>query len=148
MPIQISQDILNTLQKKFPETNIQSIIDNLFFEILDTTFKNGSTTIKGVGKFHSFVTFSKRIGTNVVRFKFRPSTTLIKKIRQDPYLLKNLPIKSQEVFTKKNIKKLSDARIIKQKENNKKAMSESSKYGIKKQKEKEVYNHVVDVLNG
>ncbi len=144
--MQISQDILNTLQKKFPEANIRSIVDNLFFEILDTTFKDGSTTVKGVGKFHSFVTFSKRIGTNVVRFKFRPSTSLIKKIRQDPYLLKNLPIKSQEPFTENNIKKLSETSVIEQKKNNEKAMTRSSKLGIKKQKEKEVYNRVVDMF--
>ncbi len=146
MTMQISQDILNTLQKKFPEANIRSIVDNLFFEILDTTFKDGSTTVKGVGKFHSFVTFSKRIGTNVVRFKFRPSTSLIKKIRQDPYLLKNLPIKSQEPFTENNIKKLSETSVIEQKKNNEKAMTRSSKLGIKKQKEKEVYNRVVDMF--
>jgi len=147
MPIQISQDIMKRLQKKFPETNVKSFIDNLFHELLDDTFKDGSTTIKGIGKFISFVTYSKRIGSNVVRFKFRPTLTLINKIRQDPYLLNTLPIQSQAIFDSGHAMKCHNSKSSKRKLDNETAIRESSKIGIKKEKEKEVYNHVIELLN-
>ena len=144
MVYRLPLDIEDELQKKYPDIHVKSFVDKIFKEILDKTFKDGACTIKGVGKFISFVTHSKRIGGKTVRFKFRPSQALTLSIRNDEYLLKNLPVHAQVPFTENNEKYCNENKD--QKYANAKAIDESAKHATKKLKEHKTYQEVLNIV--
>ena len=81
-----------------------------------------------------------------MRFKFKPSVTLTKKIIQDEYLLENLPLKSQAVFEKKNADKCNTKLAQKRKKANEKLVGKSSVVRKEKISEQKTYNHIVNML--
>lgn len=85
----LSEDIEIKLQKKYPDIHIKSIIDDIFREIIEKTIKDGSTVIKGFGKFVSYASYSGKLDTDVIRFKFKASNAFMGKIKKDEYLLNN-----------------------------------------------------------
>jgi hypothetical protein len=101
----IPQDIEDELQKKHPNVHIGLLIQDLISGIINKAFKDGACTIREFGSFVSFVTYSGKVNSNVVRFKFRLANSLREKIKDDEYLLENLPIKSQYEFTDKHQQK-------------------------------------------
>ena len=126
----LSEDIVLELKRKFPETPIESFIQHLFSSMLEKTLKDGSCHIREFGKFCSYQTKSSRLNSDVVRFKFKISSTLIKKINNDHYFKKVVPIKAQVPFTPEHEKACSDKREIYL--NNKEAENEAFKLGREK----------------
>lgn len=88
MAYKVPQEIVDRLQQKYPDVNVSFIIHDLFDDILRTTISKGSCTVKQFGRFLSFVTFSNKTKRDTLRFKFRTNQTLISKISNDPYLIK------------------------------------------------------------
>ncbi len=143
MRIKTSQKIQDEMQKKYPGVNAGLFIGDLFSKIIQTTLSNSSSTITGLGRFISFVTFSKRIGKNVIRFKFKPSTSLLNSIKDDEFLLENLPVKSATVFGKSNLEKCNTDESQEAKKHNKMAEQQTIKRGIK---DVNLYNHIIDMI--
>ncbi len=145
MSFKLPTSLENSLQEKYEDVHIKLLIENLFQSILEKTFEDGSCVIKGFGKFIAFKTYSKRIGSEVVRFKFRPAQALTKKIRKDIYLLENLSIQANIPFTEKNADKCKPTKIIKNA--NLEAISNASKLNIKKENEKSVEDFILNITN-
>ena len=133
-------DIEQELQKKYPNVHIPSFIQTLFNSIIEKTLTDGTCKMRDFGMFVSFVTTSPK--GPVVRFKFRPSVSFSNKIRQDDYLLENLPVKAKVPFTEKHQDKCNSE--IKQA--NIEAISIAQKIGHKKTKERVKTNAVFDLL--
>ena len=104
----ISEDVELELQKKYPNLDTKQFIHDLFELVLKKCFEGGSTTIREFGKFVCYKTFSNRVGREQVRFKFKPPQSLIKKIKNDSYILESLPIIESVPFTKKHSDICSD----------------------------------------
>jgi hypothetical protein len=110
--IHIPEDLEIELQKKFQDVHIKTVIQHVFQSIFDKTLKDGSCNIREFGKFVAFQTKSSKIGRNVVRFKFRLSSSLEKKIKTDDYLLNNIPVKSTAAFNEEHEEKCKNKRDI------------------------------------
>ena len=74
----LPKDIELELQRKFPDTHVTSIVNDIFQMMIDKIFNDGYCLIRRFGKFYAFNTFSSRKGKQVVRFKFKPSSTLLR----------------------------------------------------------------------
>jgi len=144
MPIKIPEDVEQNLKRKYPEIDIKTFINSLFQEILDKVFRDGACPISGLGKFIAFVTYSSRINSNVVRFKFRPAAPLIKRIKRDQYLLEKLPVKANVPFTEQHEEKCKDKREIKN--INLEAQIQINKVVRERTKENLVYNRILDIV--
>lgn len=140
----IPEDLEQELQKKYPKEHIGSIIQSLFHGIIEKTLKDGSCHIRELGKFTSFVTYSGRSFSKVVRFKFKTSMALTQKIKTDQYLIENLPVKAQVSFTEKHQSKCN----TELKESNTKAAIEASQLGRMRTLEKINNQIVLDIANG
>ena len=95
----IPPDIENILRKKYPNIDITQVIHDVFDTILEKTFDHGSCTIRSLGKFICFKTFSTRMGRDQVRFKFKASTTFVNKIKNDSFLVDKLACVKNHNFT-------------------------------------------------
>ena len=102
MAYKLPADIESELQKRFPEVHVPSIVDAIFQSIISKITRHSSCTVREFGKFTAFVTHSEKLSKDTVRFKFKISSALNKKIKSDQYLLENLPVKAQNVFDEKN----------------------------------------------
>ena len=87
--IRIPKDVQNKILKKYPNLNIdlKDLVNDLFHEIQQKVFIDGSCTIPGFGSFYCYKTYSKKLSRDVVRFKFSISKALNQSIRIDKYLL-------------------------------------------------------------
>lgn len=108
----IPEDIIKQLEKKFPEIDVVSLVDEVLRQILEKTLRDGSCQIREFGCFYAYVTRSGKINKDVIRFKFGIARSLEKKIKYDPYYLKITPIKIKKYFDEskdieKNIRKLN-----------------------------------------
>lgn len=139
----LTDDLMDDLTKKYPDVNIRKIVQDIFDGILEKTLKDGSCRVNEFGKFDSFKTFSTKLGAPVIRFKFKISPMLEKKIKFDPYLLNNAPVKAKVPFTEEHLEKCNQE--IKQ--SNVQADMEASRHGIQRTKEKEMAQIVQDILN-
>ena len=145
MSFEIPDEIIQKLQKEYPEAPVNLILQNFFQEMLNLIFKDGRCLIKRFGNFISFVTYSNRIGKKVIRFKFRPSATLMSKIRDDEYLLENLPVKSQAIFNEQNEEKCKKFKDIKKE--NEKIMNGGRRISQQHTENRQVYDMVRDIVN-
>ncbi len=98
----LPEDVELDLQKKYQDVKVREFVNSLFQAIINKATQDGSCSIREFGKFIAFVTDSSRIGKHVLRFKFKVTPALNDKIKNDEYLIKNLPIKAKNPFTKKN----------------------------------------------
>lgn len=105
---ELPKDIEYNLKKKYPDLNISIIFNDIIDEVLRKTFTDGACTIRKLGKFLAYQTYSTRLGKNTCKFKFMTSSTFNKKISNDQYLLDNLPIKSKGKFDENNQEKCKD----------------------------------------
>ena len=138
----LTDDVMKDLLKKHPDVNIRRIVHDIFDCILEKTLKDGSSRINEFGKFESFKTFSTKLARNVIRFKFRISPVLEKKIKFDKYLLDNAPVKAKIAFTNEHLEKCNQQ----VKQSNVSAGSEASKLGNLRTKEREMHDIVMDIL--
>ena len=137
----LPEDIQIELQKKFPNVNIQILTHYIFQAILEKTFKDSSCSIREFGKFLAFRTRSSRTSQDVIRFKFKISNTFDKKIKQDQYLIDNMPVKAVNVFSNQHEKTVEDKKS--QHHANIAAQKEAEKLG----KTKTQSNLVINIMN-
>ena len=102
MAYKLPTDLESELQKRFPEVHIPTIVDAIFQSIIGKIIRHSNCTVREFGKFIAFVTHSEKLSKDTVRFKFKLSSALNKKLKSDQYLLDNLPVKAQNVFNEKN----------------------------------------------
>lgn len=141
----LSEDIVLNLKKKFPNADIENIIQYLFMEILQKTLNDGSSQIREFGKFISFATYSSKLQREVIRFKFKPSTALISKLNNDQYLLNNIPVKSKIPFNENHKQKCLDKK--ENKEINSQAQIEAERLGTKRTIKNVIQHDIKDLLD-
>jgi hypothetical protein len=139
----LTEDVMQELSIKHPDVNIRRIVHDVIDSILEKTLKDGCSKITEFGKFESYKTYSAKLAKEVIRFKFRISPVLEKKIRFDEYLINNAPVKAKVPFTKTHLEKCNQE----VKQSNVKAGVEASKLGNLRTKEKEMQQIVMDILN-
>ena len=139
----LTDDIMKDLIIKHPDVNIRRIVHDIFDAILEKTLKDGSSKINEFGKFESFKTVSTKLQREVIRFKFRISPVLEKKIKFDQYLLTNAPVKAKVPFTDENMEKCN----TEIKNLNVEAGIEASRVGNIRTKEKQMSQLVMEILN-
>jgi nucleoid DNA-binding protein len=108
----LPEDLELEIQKKYQNVHVRELVDHIFRLILNKTLNHGSCQIREFGRFISYKTKSTKTSTYVIRFKFRTSTTLDKKIKNDQYYLKNIPVKANVPFGIENEKKCENKKSI------------------------------------
>lgn len=141
----IPEDAEIELQRKFPNAPIQQIIQYLVHLLLYKTLTDGACTIRSFGKFVAFKTRSNRTGQDVIRFKFKPSITLINKLKMDQYTLNNIPVKAAVPFNENNEDKTKDKKS--QRKANIVASIEAQKLEKKKTSENVVLSIINDIIS-
>ena len=104
--IRLPKDVEKKLQKKYPKLNIKNFVRDLFTAVMQKSFDDGACTLREFGSFFCFKTFSSKDGKDVVRFKFRTARSLIRRLKEDKYLLKN--VKSGGKNTRFNEDRIDD----------------------------------------
>lgn len=140
----ISEDLEKELQNKYPGVHIPTIVHMIFQSILEKTFSDGACHIREFGKFVSYKTESVKTGGEAIRFKFKISSSLDKKIKKDPYLIQNIPVKAKCEFNEINEQKVSDKQHIKT--GNFQACHEASRLANKITKEKMIQMEVKNIF--
>jgi hypothetical protein len=110
----LPEDIEQQLQAKYgTHVHIPSLVHFLFQAILEKTIHDGACHIREFGKYIVFKTESSRHPGETVRFKFRISASLDKKLKTDQYLIQNIPVKAKVPFTEKHEIKVLDKKETK-----------------------------------
>ncbi|MCF8354352.1 MAG: hypothetical protein K9H48_07855 [Melioribacteraceae bacterium] len=104
MSFKVPKDIENSLKKKYPHVNIPEIVNDIFSMIVEKTFKHSSCSIRELGKFVAFQTYSGKLQKYTGRFKFQTANSLNSKIKKDNYLIENLPLKARNIYNEENEK--------------------------------------------
>lgn len=125
MGFRLPSDIEERMKMKYPNVNISVFFNDLMNEILQKTLSDSLCPIREFGKFLAYVTYSSKKEKNVVRFKFKPAFSLLNKIKNDEYLINNLPVQAKNNFTNYHEENCKDHR--EQRDINSKAVSEASK---------------------
>lgn len=140
----INSDIMINLKKKFPNVDVENVIQYLFMEILQKTIMDGSCHIREFGKFVAFGTYSQKLNKNVVRFKFRPSMAMVNKLNNDQFVLNNVPVKSKIPFNEQHEQNCQNKRHIK--DLNTQAEHEADKMGHQKTLQNTNVYEIIDLL--
>jgi nucleoid DNA-binding protein len=138
-------DLEADLQKKFQNAHIPTLVQYIFQAILEKSLKDGSCSIREFGKFITFRTRSNKIGQDVIRLKFKIANTLGNKLRIDPYLLDNIPVKAATVFTPEHEEKTRDKKL--QQKANITAQKEAEKLGKIKTKDHLATNEIISIMD-
>jgi len=138
-------DLEADLQKKFQNAHIPTLVQYIFQAILEKSLKDGSCSIREFGKFITFRTRSNKIGQDVIRLKFKIANTLGNKLRIDPYLLDNIPVKAATVFTPEHEEKTRDKKP--QQKANITAQKEAEKLGKIKTKDHLATNEIISIMD-
>lgn len=141
----LPQDIVLDLKQKYPESNIDSLIQHIFMYILEKTLQDGSCHIREFGKFIAFKSYSQKTHRYVVRFKFKPSMALLTKLNHDEYIINNIPVKSKIPFTESHSNSCEGHK--KTRESNIKAQIEAERLGRKKTIQKVNTKNVLTIIN-
>jgi len=140
--IRIPEDLEREIIKKYPESNVKAIIQAVFVGILEKTLKDGGCIIREFGNFKAFRTFSAKLSTNVIRFKFTISPALEKKIKFDSYLLNTIPVKAKIPFTEEHQKHCNtEIKLL-----NTEASCEAVRQSAQKTREKTMSDLVSDII--
>jgi len=138
----LPEDIVKELERRFPETPVTKIVEDALGLIVDTALKHGACSIRGLGQFISFKTYSSKLGLDVLRLKFKLSQSLDKKIKSDDYLIKNAPVKAKVKFTEEHRQKCSSEQKI----FNRDASKEALQVGKIKTGEKLAFDEILNSL--
>lgn len=141
----ISEDVELVLKEKYPNVNVRQFIHDLFQALLDKTLRDGSVAVREFGKFLAFSTYSKRVGKELVRFKFKPTFALTNKLKNDPYLLETLPVKTPAQFTEKHEELCKDKK--EQRQLNFDAMQKAQQLGRKRTQEKLARDEIERIIS-
>jgi nucleoid DNA-binding protein len=141
----LPEDLEAELQKKFANAHIPTIVQYIFQGLLEKTLRDGSCSIREFGKFVSFRTRSNRIGQEVIRFKFKMTTTLGNKLKIDQYILDNMPVKATNVFSSEHEEKTKNKKL--QQKANITAQKAAEKLGKEKTKSNLVTNEILSIVN-
>ena len=125
--------------------HVREIFHEIIQSIFNKTINHGSCTIREFGKFVSFVTPSTRLGRDTIRFKFSTSSALMNRIKNDTYLLNNLPVKSKHTFEEQHEQICEPKRD--QRDENFKARNEAEKLGREKTQEFIARQELMDLLD-
>jgi len=98
----LPDDIEIEMGKLYPGINISLFIHQLFTKIIDKTLQGGACSVRGLGKYMAYQTFSAKLARNVIRLKFVFSIAFLKKIRFDELLMETLPVKDIVEFGEKH----------------------------------------------
>ena len=109
----IPKDIEVEMNKIYPNIDVQLFVHQLFTKIVDKTFRDGACSIREIGKFVAFKMFSTRLNRETVKFKFKSSISMLKRIRFDEYLLNLVNISQPVEFNEEHEQICSDKREIK-----------------------------------
>ena len=90
----LPKSVEQELERRFPNIPVKQFTNALIEELINSSTTSGECKIREFGKFVSFKTFSKKLGTEVVRFRFKISPTFSNKIKFDKYILNNVPVKT------------------------------------------------------
>jgi len=101
-------DIENEIIRKYPDVDVINLFHDLTTIAIQKTCFDGSCNIRDFGKFIAYKIYSTRTGKDVVRFKFKLSTSFVNRLKNDKYLLEKLAIKIAVPFTEKNKQKCAD----------------------------------------
>jgi hypothetical protein len=144
MGYELPRDVVLEVKRKHPNiVDMDRVIDDIFNEIVEKTFKDGACQIKNLGKYQAFQSFSTRNNKNVLKFKFTCSYSFKKKFKDDVYLIESLPIKANVPFTEDHEKKCN--REIKLA--NDKACNDAFNHSKKKTKDRLAKHEILDILN-
>jgi len=141
----LPDELENELQKKFPNVHIRKLVDLIFRMTLEKALKDGSCYIREFGRFSTYKVKSTKLGKDVIRFKFRISTTLDKKIKTDQYYLDNIPASSNYLFGEKNENICKDKKN--QREANVVAEKEAEKIGRDRTKKHVLTDEISNILH-
>jgi len=140
----LPDDIDQSLKRKYPDININKIFNDIINEMLEKTFKDGSCPIRKFGKFLAFSKYSKRKGKHRVRFKFIVAKSFTKKVIDDEYIIKNLPVKVASIFDEKH--KLKCEGKENEKKCNHNALREASENEKKAKNNRLARNEILNAL--
>lgn len=138
-------DLENELQRKFPNVHIRKMIDSIFRMIVEKSLKDGSCFIKEFGHFSSYGKWSTKMERKVIRFRFKITPSLEKKIKTDQYYIDNIPIKAKSVFSEEHEEVCKDKKA--QREANAEAEKEAEKLGKERTKKQIVVDEITNIVN-
>ena len=141
----LPEDLVKHLQGKYPNVHVKSLVPSLFQAILEKTLTDGSCLIRGFGSFVAYKTYSNKIGRDVIRFKFKPSQALDRKLKTDDYLLDNMPVQAKRAFDEKHAKKCEAHQ--EQKSYNIEAQKEAVQLGNERTRDKLILDEVIKAIN-
>ena len=140
----LPEDLVKHLQDKYPNVHVKSLVPSLFQAILEKTLTDGSCLIRGFGSFIAYKTYSNKIGRDVIRFKFKPSQALDRKLKNDDYLLDNMPIQAKRAFDRKHESRCKAYQ--EQKMYNVKAQKEAGQLGNERTRDKLILDEVIKAI--
>lgn len=145
MAYSLPEELENILKREFPQTPIKNIVHRLFELIVGKTTQEGSCHIRQFGKYLAYKTYSTKTGKNVIRFKYKISSSLNGLISEDDYILNNIPSKTSAVFDEQN------EEVCKDKKDSRKANLDAqrlaNKFGKEGTKKKVVEDEVMNILS-
>ena len=110
--IKLSEDLMLMLRNKYGKISMDDFVHSLFGVIVEKCLKDGSAIVREFGKFIVFKTESSRTYSEVLRFKFKPSTALLKRLNNDKYILNIIPVKSKHTFSEEHQQKCEGKKDI------------------------------------
>jgi hypothetical protein len=84
------KSIINTLQKKYQDSHVESIVKDFLKELIQYCMDYSVCTIKGFGKFVMYKTYCNKTNMIRPRFKFRYSRSFLEKISKDTFVMEKL----------------------------------------------------------
>lgn len=141
----LPEDLVKELQDKYQHVHVKTFVPTLFQAILEKTLSDGSCLIRGFGSFIAYKTYSNKIGREVIRFKFRPSQALDRKLKGDEYLLENMPVKAKRAFDDDHAEKCQTRQ--EQKSYNIEAQKEAGQLGNARTKDKLILDEIIKAIN-
>ena len=140
----LPDDLVNQLQQQYPDVHIKTLIPTLFQAILEKTLSDGSCLIRGFGRFVAYKTYSNKIGQDVIRFKFKPSQALDRKLKNDEYLLEKMPVQAKRAFNESHAEKCQTGQ--EQKGYNVEAQKAAGQLGNERTKDKLILDEVIRAI--
>jgi len=141
---ELPKDIEQSLKRRYPSLNIQKLFNDIMDEILNKTFTDGTCPIKRFGKFSAFNKYSTKKGRNLVKFKFATVKSFTDKIKEDEYLLNQLPVKAKNEFNENHKAKCEGKEDEKQ--STRDALREANQYERKVKDKRLARNEILNAL--
>lgn len=146
-----SSEVLEKLNEEFKrkyceDFDAKAVMNKFFEHMMEYCIENSAFRVSNLGNFTMFKVFSTRTNKNMVRFKFKPSSTLIKKLNSDQYILENIPVSDVKVFGSDAEKRVEGKRE-KANENYKLNASIALSHEKEKARERQSKNALLELIN-